>query len=94
MTPNLSQLAVFVAPTVEPDVQRAAIARRLTSDAGPDSGQRAAARIRDFVTAFQAMSRAVTRRHACPRSQHAVCHGIVDLILDGPVRSPTVGHCR
>ncbi len=90
----LFELAVFAAPAVEPDIHRTAITRRLTPDAGPDTGKHTAARFRDFVTAFQAMSLSLTRRHARPRSHDAVHDGIVDLILHRPIRGPPARHCR
>jgi hypothetical protein len=87
-------LAVFAASAIEPDVCRTAITSRLTRNAGPDSGERTAARFRDFVTAFHAVWLSLTRRHARPRSHHLVRDGIVDLILHRPVWSPPVCHCR
>jgi len=90
----LFELAVFAAPTVEPNVHRTAITRRLAYDTGPDSGQRTAACLRDFVTALHAIDFSLTCRHACPRSHHAVHNGVVDLVLDRPVRGPTTRHCR
>jgi hypothetical protein len=88
----LFELAVFAAPAIESNIHRMAITRRLTTDAGPDSGNHTAARFRDFVTAFQAMGLSLTRRHARPRSHDPVCDGIVDLILHRPIRGPSTRH--
>jgi hypothetical protein len=90
----LFELAVFAAPAVEPDSHWTAIKRRLTPNAGPDSGKHTAARFRDFITAFQAMGLSLTNRHARPRSQDPVYHGIVDLILHRPVPGPPARHSR
>src|ERR1700733_14654843 len=91
---RLFQLAVFVAPAVEPAADRAAISRRLTLDAGPNPGQRTAARLRDFLTALQAVGLALTRRHTRAGPHDPIHDGIVDLILHRPVRSPATRHCR
>ena len=90
---RLFELAVFAAPAVEPDVGRTAITRRLTRDAGPDPWQRAAARFRDFLAAFDAVGFAFTCRHAGARAFHLVGDGVVDLVLHRPVWSPPVCHC-
>src|SRR6185437_5056614 len=90
----LFELAVLAAPAVEPDVHWTAIMGRLTRNTSPDSGQRTAARLGDFIAAFHTMGVSLARRHACPRPQHAVHDGIIDLVLDRPVRGPTARHCR
>jgi len=88
----LSELAVFAASTIEPDVHRTAITSRLTYDAGPDARNRKAARFRNFVTAFHAVRLALAPWHARPRPHHFVRDGVVDLILHSSVWSPPVRH--
>jgi hypothetical protein len=90
----LFELAVFTAPTVEPDMHRAAITLRLAANAGPYSGQRIAARLRNFLTAFTAMGFCLTGRHTRPRSPDPVHDSIVDLILNRTFRCPPARHCR
>ena len=91
-SPALFELAVFVAPAVEPDIRRAAITRRLTGDAPAYTRQGATARLRDLFTAFHATGCAFTRRHMRARSQHAIRYGVIDLVLNRPVPRPTARH--
>ena len=90
----LLELAIFAASTVEPGVCRETIPRRLTSDAGPNAGQRPAARLWDRVAAFKANGIGITRGNAGARSQDAIHNGVVDLILHRPVRRPPACHVR
>jgi hypothetical protein len=89
-----SELAVFAAPTIKPDVHRTAITSRLTYDAGLDARSRKAAPFRDFVAAFHAVRLALTRWHARPRPHYSVRDGVVDLLLHSSVWSSPVRHCR
>jgi len=90
----LFELAVFAASAVEPGSHGTAVKRRLTLNAGPDAGKHPAARIRDFITAFQAVGLSLTNRHARPRSLDPVYDGIVNLILHRPVPGPPARHGR
>ena len=67
---------------------------RLAHNAGPGTGHGTPTRLRDFPTAFQAMSLALTRRHVGPRPHHPIRDGVIDLILHRPIRSPTARHHR
>lgn len=90
----LSELAVFAAPAIEPDVCRTEITSRLTFNAGPDARHREAAPFRDVVAAFHAVRLALTCWHARPRPQHFVRDGVFNLILHSSVWSPPVRHGR
>jgi hypothetical protein len=94
MRPALFELAVLAAPSVEPNYHHSAIARGLTTDAHPDAGKHTAARLRDFVTAFNAMGLSLPCRQARPRSHDPIRDGIIDLILYRPVRGPPIRHLR
>jgi hypothetical protein len=70
------------------------ITRRLARNAGPNARHCAATRLRNFLSAFQAMGLALTRRHARTGPHDPIHDGIVDLILHRTVASPTICHCR
>src|SRR6478736_2932097 len=65
---------------------------RLAMHAEPGAGHGAAARFGDFVATFLAMNLPRTGRQLRPRQPNRVVDGIIDLILNGPVRGPAAGH--
>src|SRR3954452_18809895 len=88
----LRELAVFAAASVEADVRRTAIAPRLTGNAGPNTRERPATSVGDFLAALDAVDGCLASRHARPCSHDAVRNGVVDLVLHRPVRGPTTRH--
>jgi hypothetical protein len=89
----LLKLAVFAAPTIKPDIGRTAIMHRLTSDARPDTRKNLAARLWDFVAAFNAVDFALACGQIRTRPEDGVHDGIVDLLLYRPIGRPPVCHC-
>ena len=90
--PRLLELAVLAAPAVEAGVYRAAINARLTRDASSHAGKSVAAGRWDLITTFQAMRGSIASRQMGARSQYAVRHGVVDLVLYRTVWGPSACH--
>tara|TARA_R110001606_G_scaffold105716_1_gene229999 strand:+ start:35091 stop:35633 length:543 start_codon:yes stop_codon:yes gene_type:complete len=91
-TRPLAQLAVLAATPVEAGTLPVGIANGLTDNTGSCAGQGAAARIRDFVTAFGAIFGGVSGRHIGSSAFHCVRNRVVDLILYRAIARPTACH--
>src|SRR5947199_188128 len=64
----------------------------LARDAGPHSWQGVSALLRDRLAAIVTFLRAFAAGSQGSSTQHSVLHGIVDLILNRAIASPSAGH--
>ena len=86
------ELAVFAAAPIETDVHWTAITLGLARNAGPDTLDRPTSCLRYLFTALDTIRLALAVGDQCPYPEHAVCDGVVDLILYRPIRGPAGRH--
>src|SRR6478672_281035 len=87
-----AQLAVLAAAAVDAGDDDTAVTAGLAEHASGDAGDRPTPRLRDGVTAFDAVLSPLAGWNARARSQDAVEDGVVDLIQNRSVAGPTSSH--
>lgn len=88
----LPDLAVLVAAAIICAERGGRIARRLAVDACTNARQRPPARLRNLLAAALTVNFAWPRGKARACEAHRIADAVVDLILNGPVRSPAARH--